>query len=456
MSAAMFPRLHTVTKTTLIRQFSLKMRIFSGSVKVRPPLVNHLFRLAYCTKSEKKHVNVGTIGHVDHGKTTLTAAITKVLEKNGLAKYVSYDEIDKAPEEKARGITINAAHVGYSTSKRSYAHTDCPGHADFIKNMISGVSQMDGAILVVAADDGQMPQTREHLLLAKQVGVEKVVVYINKADVVDQEVFLLEVLDLVEIEIRELLEDFGFDGSNAPVICGSALKALKGEASDLGEKSIQQLLDTLDSYIPEPKRDLASPFMVPIDNAFTVPGRGTVVVGTISRGVMKKNAEAELLGFDLDIKTSLSDIQVFKKSVPQAVAGDNVGVLLRSIRLKDIKRGMLLCAPNSLKLSNRFKASIYFLAANEGGRSRPVTGKYCQQLFSRTWNAPCRIDLDENVNMLMPGEHGTVYLTLMWKMAMAHGQQFTVRENNMTVATGVITDTLENVHISTSLGKLAL
>ncbi|VEN36337.1 unnamed protein product [Callosobruchus maculatus] len=451
MSAVMFLRLGTVTPTNFMKQFSLKMRIFSGSAKVRPPLFNCSLRLGFCTKSEKKHVNVGTIGHVDHGKTTLTAAITKVLEKNGLAKYISYDEIDKAPEEKARGITINAAHVGYSTSKRSYAHTDCPGHADFIKNMISGVSQMDGAILVVAADDGQMPQTREHLLLAKQVGVEKVVVYINKADVVDQ-----EVLDLVELEIRELLEDFGFDGSNAPVICGSALKALKGEAPDLGEKSVLQLLDTLDNYIPEPKRDLTSPFMVPIDNAFTVPGRGTVVVGTISRGVMKKNAEAELLGFDLDIKTSLSDIQVFKKSVPQAVAGDNVGVLLRSIRLKDIKRGMLLCAPNSLKLSNRFKASIYFLAANEGGRSRPVTGKYCQQLFSRTWNAPCRIDLDENVNMLMPGEHGSVYLTLLWKMAMAQGQQFTVRENNMTVATGVITETLENVHISTSLGKLAL
>ncbi|CAH1974881.1 unnamed protein product [Acanthoscelides obtectus] len=390
----LFLRVHTVIRSPYIRQYSLKMRTFIGSAKARPPSFQCPVSLNYCTEAEKKHVNVGTIGHVDHGKTTLTAAITKVLEKNGLAKYVSYDQIDKAPEEKARGITINAAHIGYSTSKRSYAHTDCPGHADFIKNMISGVSQMDGAILVVAADDGQMPQTREHLLLAKQVGIEKVVVYINKADLVDQ-----EVLELVELEIRELLDDFGFDGSNSPVICGSAIKALKGESPDLGEKSVLQLLDTLDKYIPDPKRDLTSPFMVPIDNAFTVPGRGTVVVGTISRGSLKKNGEAELLGFDLDIKMTLSDIQVFKKSVPQAVAGENVGILLRSIRLKDIRRGMLLCAPNSQKLSNRFKASIYFLATNEGGRTKPITGKYCQQLFSRTWNAPCRIDLGERIGV---------------------------------------------------------
>ncbi|CAG9813589.1 unnamed protein product [Phaedon cochleariae] len=400
---------------------------------------------------EKKNINVGTIGHVDHGKTTLTAAITKYLQKKGLAKYISYDEIDKAPEEKARGITINAAHIGYSTKKRSYAHTDCPGHADYIKNMISGVSQMDGAVLVVAATDGQMPQTREHILLAKQVGVTKIIVYINKADAVDQ-----DVLELVELEIRELLEDFGFNGSDCPVIIGSALEALNGKDTDFGEKSISKLLDTLDTYLPEPERDLKSPFMVPIDNAFLVPGRGTVVVGTISRGIVKKNQEAELLGFDNQIKTTISDIQVFKKSVPESSAGENIGALLRNVRLKNVSRGMLLCASGSETLSNQFKASIYFLSRAEGGRSKPITSRYCQQLFSRTWNVPCRIDLDNNLEMLMPGDHGSIKLTLLWKMVMTLGQQFTIRENNVTVATGIVTETLPNINIKTNLGKLEL
>lgn len=330
-------------------------------------------------KEEKKHINVGTIGHVDHGKTTLTAAITKILQKDGLANYVSYDQIDKAPEEKARGITINAAHIGYSTKKRKYAHTDCPGHADYIKNMISGASQMDGAILVVAATDGQMPQTREHLLLAKQVGVTKIVVYVNKADLVDK-----EVLELVELEIRELLEDFGFDGANAPVIFGSALDALNGKDTEIGEQSVHKLLNTLDEYIPDPKRDLKSPFLVPIDNAFSVPGRGTVVVGTLSQGVVKKNDQAELLGFDQQFKTVVSDIQVFKKSVPQAIAGENVGILLRGLKLKDVERGMLLSAPGNQTLSNRFRGNVYFLSKSEGGRSKPIVSKYCQQLFSKT------------------------------------------------------------------------
>ena len=269
---------------------------------------------------------------VDHGKTTLTAAITKVLEKDGLANYISYDQIDRAPEEKTRGITINAAHIGYSTKKRSYAHTDCPGHADYVKNMISGASQMDGAILVVAATDGQMPQTREHLLLAKQVGIDKIVVFINKADQVDH-----EVLELVEIEIRELLCDFGFDGGNCPVICGSALQALNGETSEIGEPSIKKLLDSVDEYIPTPVRDLKSPFLLPIDNAFTVPGRGTVVVGTLKKGTIIKNSESDLLGFDENIRTTVSDIQIFKKSVPKALAGDNVGALLRGVKVNTSK-----------------------------------------------------------------------------------------------------------------------
>lgn len=400
---------------------------------------------------EKAHVNVGTIGHVDHGKTTLTAAITKILEQDGLAQYISYDEIDKAPEEKARGITINAAHIGYSTKKRHYAHTDCPGHADYVKNMISGASQMDGGILVVAATDGQMPQTREHLLLAKQVGINKIIVYVNKADKVDN-----EVLELVELEIRELLADFGFDGENAPVIFGSALLALKGDTSNIGVPSVRQLLDTIDDYIPTPQRDVQSPFMLPIDNAFNVPGRGTVVVGTLARGTLKKNAEAELLGFDTKIKTTISDIQVFKKSIPQAIAGENIGALLRNIKLKSVERGMLLCALGSVKLSNRFVANVYFLSKSEGGRSKPVLSKYIQQLFSKTWNVPCRIDLDENLSMIMPGEHGKVYITLLWKMVMASGQPFTIRENNVTVATGIITETLPEVHIASNLGKLVL
>ncbi|KAF7278516.1 mitochondrial translation elongation factor Tu 2 [Rhynchophorus ferrugineus] len=400
---------------------------------------------------EPKHVNVGTIGHVDHGKTTLTAAITKYLQIQGLAKYVSYDEIDKAPEEKARGITINACHVGYSTKNRHYAHTDCPGHADYIKNMISGTSQMDGAILVVAATDGQMPQTREHLLLAKQVGVTKVVVYVNKADLVDQ-----EVLDLVELEIRELLVDFGFDGNYCPVVFGSALEAMNGKDTDIGLKSIGKLLDTLDSYIPQPKRDYTSPFLLPIDNAFLVPGRGTVVVGTISRGTLQKGSEAELLGFDSQIKTIISDIQIFKKSTTEAKAGDNVGVLTRGVKLKDVKRGMLLCAMNSQKLSNRFKASVYFLTKGEGGRSKPILGNYCQQLFSKTWNIACRVDLDEGLEMILPGEHGSIKITLLNKMVMSPGQQFTIRENNITVATGVIVETLPNINVNTSLGKLNL
>lgn len=402
-------------------------------------------------KDERKHVNVGTIGHVDHGKTTLTAAITKYLQKEGLAKYVSYNEIDKAPEEKARGITINACHVGYSTKTRHYAHTDCPGHADYIKNMISGASQMDGAILVVAATDGQMPQTKEHLLLAKQVGVGKVVVYVNKADLIDQ-----EVLELVELEIRELLEDFGFDGENTPVIFGSALEALNEKDSDIGTKSIEKLLNAIDTHIPNPERDFKSPFILPIDNVFLVPGRGTIIVGTLSRGVLKKNAEAELLGFDNCLKTVVTDVQVFKKSVPEAKAGENIGVLVRGIKVRDVNRGMLLCEPKTQVLSNRFIASIYFLSKGEGGRSKPITGNYCQQLFSKTWSVPCRVDLDDNIEMIMPGDHGRVKITLQWTMVMTSGQSFTIRENNITVATGIITDTLENIHITKSLGKLDL
>ncbi|XP_045455023.1 elongation factor Tu-like [Melitaea cinxia] len=427
-------------------------------------LAHHRFTYAcnfetrnFCTKKkskslEKKHCNIGTIGHVDHGKTTLTAAITKVLSKDGSSKYVSYDEIDKAPEEKARGITINAAHVGYSTKNRHYAHTDCPGHADYIRNMISGASQMDAAILVVAANDGPMPQTREHLLLAKQVGIKYILVYINKVDLVGQ-----DIIELVEIEMREMLSDFGFNGSATPLIFGSALKALNDDESEIGAPSIRKLLNTIDDYVPPIIRDLESPFLMPIDNAFTVPGRGTVVVGTIKRGIMKKNDEAELMGFGFNIKTTLSDIQIFRSSVLEAIAGDNVGVLLRGMKIRSVETGMLLCAARSVTLSNHYKAKIYFLSRSEGGRKKPIFSKYSQQMFSGTWNVACRIDLEPSMEMMMPGDHADVYLTLLEGMVMTEGQPFTIRENNVTVATGIVTEALQPINVPNGkLGKVVL
>ncbi|XP_055838769.1 elongation factor Tu [Episyrphus balteatus] len=393
-------------------------------------------------KPEKPNCNIGTIGHVDHGKTTLTAAITKVLAKKGLADYIPYDQIDRAPEEKARGITINACHIGYATDSRTYAHTDCPGHADYIKNMISGATQMDGAIIVVAATDGQMPQTREHLLLAKQVGIQKIIVYVNKADLVDK-----EVLELVEIEMREMLSDFGFDGINSPVVYGSALLALREDQSEYGVPSIEKLLSHVDNFIPTPTRDFKSPFILPIDNAFTVSGRGTVVVGTIKRGTILKNDEADLLGFNQNIRTTVSDIQIFKKSVPQGLAGENVGALLRGVKISRVERGMLLCAAGSEDISNHFEGSMYLLSRAEGGRSRPLMSKYIQQLFSTTWNVPARIDLVPSNGMMMPGEHGKVLITLFRKMVMTPGQAFTIRENGMTVATGIITDRKPSINL---------
>ncbi|XP_026316147.1 uncharacterized protein LOC113227439 [Hyposmocoma kahamanoa] len=434
------------------RQLPLSCDVLSKN-RVFPSVLSVNFSTKKQTKViEKKHCNIGTIGHVDHGKTTLTAAITKVLASDGLAQFVSYDEIDKAPEEKARGITINAAHIGYSTQVRHYAHTDCPGHADYIRNMISGASQMDAAILVVAANDGPMPQTREHLLLAKQVGIRYILVFINKADLVDD-----ELLELVEIEMRELLTDFGYDGTTVPMICGSALKALNGDESELGAPSIRKLLDTIDNYVPAIVRDLESPFLMPIDNAFTVPGRGTVVVGTIKHGIMRRNNEADLMGFGYNIKTTLSDIQIFKKSVTEALAGDNVGVLLRGLKLKSVETGMLLCASKQYQLSNHYKAKIYFLTRNEGGRKKPVFSKYTQQMFSGTWNIACRVDLDPSIHMMMPGDHGEVYLTLLEGMVMTQGQPFTIRENNVTVATGIITETLQTIDVPKGkLGKVIM
>ncbi|CAG7835174.1 unnamed protein product [Allacma fusca] len=437
-------------------------RIFVGfrSSPLRKFLVgqrqnNLLANLKYYSGSgsSKEHVNVGTIGHVDHGKTTLTAAITKVLSKYDQAKFTSFDEIDRAPEEKSRGITINIAHVGYETEKRHYAHTDCPGHADFIKNMISGTSQMDGAILVVAATDGQMPQTVEHILLAKQVGVEHVVVFVNKADAVSS-----DVLELVELEIRELLEDFGFNGSEAPVVFGSALLALNGDQSEIGEASIMRLVKALDDYIPVPTRDVQSPYLLPIDNMLSVPGRGTVVIGTIKRGTIKKNSECELLGFDVKAKTTVRDIQIFKKSVPSAQAGENVGVLIRGVNIEVVQRGMMLSEAGigGDIFGNRYEAKIYFLSKLEGGRHKPIMTKYIQQLYSRTWCIPCRVDLLPPQSLIMPGEHATVHLTFLRKMVMTMGQPFTIRENQATVATGIVLKPLKSVEIPRDLGRVKL
>ncbi|XP_043274347.1 elongation factor Tu-like [Venturia canescens] len=398
------------------------------------------------TRENTNICSIGTIGHVDHGKTTLTAAITKYLsEKYKNCNYVSYDQIDKAPEEKARGITINIAHVGYATKYRRYAHTDCPGHADFIKNMICGASQMDGAILLVAADDGPMPQTKEHLLLAKQIGIKHIVVYINKADLADD-----ELLELVEIEVREILSNFGFDGCSTPIVIGSATMALNGDTSKYGLPSIERLLDAVDQHIPTPTRDYDSPFLMPIDNSFTVPGRGTVVVGTVKRGTMRKNANADLLGFDTDARTTISDLQIFQKSVPQALAGENVGVLLRGIKSTDVYRGMLLCAKNSLVTSNHFEAEMYLLETADGGRHRPLQRSgWCIPIYSETWCVQCRFDfiLPPGTNMLMPGEHATTRLTLIRRMPVLVGQSFTVRDMKRTVATGIITKILPSLTV---------
>lgn len=384
--------------------------------------------------AEKPHCNIGTIGHVDHGKTTLTAAITKVQAENGNAKYVSYDTIDRAPEEKKRGITINSTHVEYSTESRHYAHTDCPGHIDYVKNMITGASQMDGTILVVAATDGTMPQTREHLLLAKQIGIEKVVVYINKADAVD-----IELMELVELEIRELLTEYGFDGQNTPVIYGSALRALDGTDDEIGKNSISKLLNAVDDYIDIPERNTSGPFCLPVEGSVSIPGRGSVVIGTVLQGAANKGSDCELIGFGNQIKTAASDIQVFRKSVPSCKAGDNVGILLRGVKSEFIQRGMFLVQTGSVKQHDTFEATIYVLTKSEGGRSKPITDQYIQNMFSKTWNIACCVKVFEEKPMLMPGDSTTVQIILRKPMVLQLGQRFTVRENYITALTGIIT-----------------
>jgi elongation factor Tu len=382
----------------------------------------------------KPHVNVGTIGHVDHGKTTLTAAITTILSKKFGGAAKKYDEIDSSPEEKARGITINTAHVEYETEKRHYAHVDCPGHADYVKNMITGAAQMDGAILVVSAADGPMPQTREHILLARQVGVPYIIVYMNKADMVDD----AELLELVEMEVRELLSKYDFPGDDTPIIIGSALKALEGDQSDIGEPSIIKLADALDNYIPEPERAIDRPFLMPVEDVFSISGRGTVVTGRVERGVIKVGEEIEIVGITPTLKTTCTGVEMFRKLLDQGQAGDNVGVLLRGTKREEVQRGQVLAKPGSIKPHTKFSAEIYVLSKDEGGRHTPFFNGYRPQFYFRTTDVTGSIELPAGTEMVMPGDNVSIKVSLIQPIAMDEGLRFAIREGGRTVGAGVV------------------
>ena len=388
----------------------------------------------------KPHVNVGTIGHIDHGKTTLTAAITKHLEKKGLASYVPFDQIDKAPEEKARGITIATAHVEYETVKRHYAHVDCPGHADYIKNMITGAAQMDGAILVVGADDGPMPQTREHILLARQVGVPSIVVFLNKCDMVDD----AELIELVELELRELLTKYEFPGDEIPIVRGSALKALESDDANSAEaKCIFELMDAIDSYIPEPVRDTDKPFLMPIEDVFSISGRGTVVTGRVERGVIKVGQDVEIVGIKPTMKTVCTGVEMFRKILDQGQAGDNIGVLLRGTKRDEVERGQVVAAPGSITPHTKFKAEAYVLTKEEGGRHTPFFGGYRPQFYFRTTDVTGVVTLPEGVEMVMPGDNVAMDVHLIMPIAMEKELRFAIREGGRTVGAGVISEIIE-------------
>ena len=388
----------------------------------------------------KPHVNVGTIGHVDHGKTTLTAAITKIQAKQGLADFVAFDQIDKAPEEKARGITIATAHVEYESDKRHYAHVDCPGHADYVKNMITGAAQMDGAILVVSAADGPMPQTREHILLAKQVNVPYIVVFMNKCDTVDDP----ELLELVELEVRELLSSYDFPGDTTPIIKGSALKALESgdPKSEWGQK-IGELLDALDNYIPQPKREIDKPFLMPVEDVFSITGRGTVATGRIERGIVKVQEEIALVGFNSDKKTTVTGVEMFRKLLDDGQAGDNVGLLLRGIEKHEIERGMVLAKPGSITPHTQFNAEVYVLTKEEGGRHTPFFKGYRPQFYFRTTDVTGTVELPAGVEMVMPGDNIQMTIELITPIAMDEGLRFAIREGGRTVGAGVVAKILK-------------
>src|SRR6056300_295849 len=387
----------------------------------------------------KPHCNVGTIGHVDHGKTTLTAAITKTLADMGGAEFTDYADIDKAPEERERGITIATAHVEYETENRHYAHVDCPGHADYVKNMITGAAQMDGAILVCSAADGPMPQTREHILLSRQVGVPYILVYMNKADMVDDE----ELLELVEMEIRELLDSYDFPGDDTPIIKGSALKALEGDTSEIGGPSIDRLMEALDSYIPEPERAIDGAFIMPIEDVFSISGRGTVVTGRIERGVVNVGDEIEIVGIKETAKTTCTGVEMFRKLLDQGVAGDNVGVLLRGTKREEVERGQVLAKPGSINPHTHFEAEVYVLGKDEGGRHTPFFNGYRPQFYFRTTDVTGAVELPAGTEMVMPGDNVSITATLIAPIAMEEGLRFAIREGGRTVGAGVVAKIIE-------------
>jgi len=387
----------------------------------------------------KPHVNVGTIGHVDHGKTTLTSGITRYLSEKGQASWMAFDQIDKAPEEKERGITIATAHVEYQTDKRHYAHVDCPGHADYVKNMITGAAQMDGAILVVSASDGPMPQTREHILLARQVGVPAIVVYMSKVDMVDDP----ELLDLVELEVRELLNQYEFPGDKIPVIRGSALKAMNGVNDEQGYGAIQKLLDALDTYIPEPQRSIDKPFLMPVEDVFSISGRGTVVTGRVDRGIIKVGQEVEIVGLRDTTKTVVTGVEMFRKILDEGRAGDNIGILLRGTKREEVERGQVISAPGSITPHKKFKAEVYVLTKEEGGRHTPFFKGYRPQFYFRTTDVTGVCQLPENVEMVMPGDNVTMEIELITPIAMEKELRFAIREGGRTVGAGVVTEIVE-------------
>ncbi|KAG6438344.1 hypothetical protein SASPL_103284 [Salvia splendens] len=432
--------------TSSKRLFTLSPQLYSSccrgsavaaplSVSDSPIMPNPWWRSMATFTRTKPHVNVGTIGHVDHGKTTLTAAITKVLAEEGKAKAIAFDEIDKAPEEKKRGITIATAHVEYETVKRHYAHVDCPGHADYVKNMITGAAQMDGGILVVSAPDGPMPQTKEHILLARQVGVPSLVCFLNKVDAVDDP----ELLELVEMELRELLSFYKFPGDDIPIVRGSALSALEGKNEEIGKQAILKLMDAVDSYIPDPVRQLEKSFLMPVEDVFTIQGRGTVATGRVEQGIIKPGEEVEILGLSQNkLKTTVTGVEMFKKTLDNGQAGDNVGLLLRGLKRDDVQRGMVIAKPNTIKTYTRFEAEIYVLTKEEGGRHTAFFSNYKPQFYLRTADVTGKVELPENVRMVMPGDNVTAVFELIYPVPLEAGQRFALREGGRTVGAGVV------------------
>ncbi|CAE6419239.1 unnamed protein product [Rhizoctonia solani] len=423
----------TLTQSTILTPF--RSRVLASAIR---SYADSKFSRA------KPHLNIGTIGHVDHGKTTLTAAITKVLSEAGGGKFIDYSQIDKAPEEKARGITINSSHVEYETEGRHYGHIDCPGHADYIKNMITGAAQMDGAIIVVSASDGQMPQTREHLLLARQVGIKKLVVFINKVDQIDDP----EMLELVDMEMRELLGTYNFDGENTPIIMGSALAALENRDPEIGAEKIKALVKACDEWLEVPPRDLEQPFLMPIEDVFSISGRGTVCTGRVERGVINKNTEVEIVGLGNSFKTTLTGIEMFHKELDRGEAGDNMGALLRGVKREQVKRGQILCAPGSMKSVKKFKAQVYVLSKDEGGRYTPFMSNYRPQLFIRTADVTVGLTFppgteNPDEKMVMPGDNVELIGDLVHDVAMEKGSRFTLREGGKTIGTGLVTEIYE-------------